>query len=621
MKRFIPLFFSALLAAPASAQFIGTGNNFNDATDEIGIARNGTAEGYATPASVLAWVQANVTFPDDLFLASAAMNGDTLELTMSDASVIPVDLSQFDDTAAIAAVQAALTAHIAADLDTDPTNELYDDTALQADADAAQAAADAAQADIDAHIAADLDTDPTNELYDDTAVNAAVAAAQTSADDAQADIDAHVLADADTDVTNELGGLVIAADGTVSYDADGNADLAATDMATQAELDAIATAEDDVDLTADNAADTLTWVGEDSGSFTPAGIATNAGDIADNATDIAANTAAIAADTDGDPANELGGLTIAADGTLSYDADGNADAAAVDMATQAELDAAADTDVSAVSGAYIAATNQITVTVTEDGTNVTSAPIQLPTETTASITAIAGLTDANRGLDLPEANKPRNRAATLAEVDQANATDVGLNLFSLEALITNRAAEEAAGASGMMNSDGSLGFGYRVLGPTGWSTTTNGAMTTNINVDTTPNFVVPAPDYAGQHVVLNFGGGLAAQNSANLTVAGGGTFSGVFRKTDQSIRSGNDLTLQARSGEAVTLVAFNASVWRVVDHNYGQFSGVDWHENLDGTLTVSGNLPINPAAFPAFTTFPTDCADNGTTYICTGGLF
>lgn len=68
----------------------------------------------------------------------------------------------------------------------------------------------------------------------------------------------------------------------------------------------------DVDITPDDANNTLTWVGEDAGTFTPAGIAENASDIADH----------IAADNDVSEVNELGDLSITGD-ILQYDSDGD----------------------------------------------------------------------------------------------------------------------------------------------------------------------------------------------------------------------------------------------------------------------------------------------------------
>lgn len=157
MKKLIYMAATAAFFAPdAFAQSIGTGNTFDPARDEIGIARDGTFEGYGTAASVLEWVQ------DNTDLTAVEMPNGNTELRTSRGVLVwtHVPSVPFDPSAlqaAIGANAADIAAHIAADLDTDPTNELYDDTAVVADI------ADNA-ADIAAHVAGDADTDATNEI-------------------------------------------------------------------------------------------------------------------------------------------------------------------------------------------------------------------------------------------------------------------------------------------------------------------------------------------------------------------------------------------------------------------------------------------------------------------------
>ncbi len=130
MKRFYHMR-ALLLAATAAlaltpsayAQVIGTGNSFDAGRDQIGIVRDGTFEGYATPASLLTWVQTNITFPPDCYPTSASLVGTTLQIGMSLGPTLAVDLSSLDESAAVMAVQNSLNAHVAADLDLDPTNE------------------------------------------------------------------------------------------------------------------------------------------------------------------------------------------------------------------------------------------------------------------------------------------------------------------------------------------------------------------------------------------------------------------------------------------------------------------------------------------------------------------
>lgn len=144
-------------------------------------------------------------------------------------------------------------------------------------------------ADADAIVAASGGVTAEDVSYDNTGSGATATDVQDALDEAFAAIGA----DADTDATNELGGLTVAANGTMAYDPTGNAGVAGVDLATQAELDAA--------------------------------------------------IAGLPADPDENVSNELGGLTVDAAGVLAYDPVGNAALAATDMASQAELDALATT--------------------------------------------------------------------------------------------------------------------------------------------------------------------------------------------------------------------------------------------------------------------------------------
>ncbi|MCB9332173.1 MAG: DUF4082 domain-containing protein [Lewinellaceae bacterium] len=139
-------------------------------------------------------------------------------LTLSNGGT--VDLSGLDPATA----QAAIDAHIAADLDTDPTNEIQ---AISYNAvtkiltlsnggtvDLSGLDPAATQAAIDAHIDADGDLDPTNEIqaisYDagtkilTLSNGGTVDLSDLDPATAQAAIDAHIAADLDTDPTNEI---------------------------------------------------------------------------------------------------------------------------------------------------------------------------------------------------------------------------------------------------------------------------------------------------------------------------------------------------------------------------------------------------------------------------------
>ncbi|CAA6800808.1 MAG: Unknown protein [uncultured Sulfurovum sp.] len=63
---------------------------------------------------------------DDQQITDFSLTGNVLSLTLEDGGTQTVDLSDLNDTASIAAVQAALAAHITLDTDTDETNELQD---------------------------------------------------------------------------------------------------------------------------------------------------------------------------------------------------------------------------------------------------------------------------------------------------------------------------------------------------------------------------------------------------------------------------------------------------------------------------------------------------------------
>lgn len=168
------------------------------------------------------------TVDTDTF-ATGVDNGDgTVTVTLADGTAYTFAIGPHTvDTDTFATIDAA---GVVTNADGSPGPDLAlqsdivadDDTALQALADANAAAIAALDPSASAP---DGDTDPTNELYDDTAVLAATAANAVA-----------IAAIAPEDPANELGGLVIAADGTTSYDPTGNAAQAAVDMATQAEL-------------------------------------------------------------------------------------------------------------------------------------------------------------------------------------------------------------------------------------------------------------------------------------------------------------------------------------------------------------------------------------------------
>lgn len=149
---------AAIVSNPAdgSYDFVITTNADGSQT----IVAPGGANFLVPAGSTLVGTVLTTSDGNSIDLATLDTDTDTFVVIAADGTVTNADGTTGTDLAS----QAELDAHVAADLDTDPSNELYDDSAVVADV-----AANAAS--IAAHLAADLDTDATNE------VNTAAAAA------------------------------------------------------------------------------------------------------------------------------------------------------------------------------------------------------------------------------------------------------------------------------------------------------------------------------------------------------------------------------------------------------------------------------------------------------------
>jgi len=78
-------------------------------------------------AGTASWIPiSTIQGTDNQQLQSFILNGSDLNLTLQNGGSVSVNLSDFNNSTAIAAVQSILQTHIAADLDTNPTNEIQD---------------------------------------------------------------------------------------------------------------------------------------------------------------------------------------------------------------------------------------------------------------------------------------------------------------------------------------------------------------------------------------------------------------------------------------------------------------------------------------------------------------
>ena len=93
--------------------------HYDTATQILKITNNGAA----TDVNLSALNNAG---SDNQQLQSFTLTGNDLNLTLEDGGSVSVDLSDLNDSSAIATVQSTLNTHVIADLDTNPTNEIQD---------------------------------------------------------------------------------------------------------------------------------------------------------------------------------------------------------------------------------------------------------------------------------------------------------------------------------------------------------------------------------------------------------------------------------------------------------------------------------------------------------------
>ena len=304
----------------------------NEAANTVMI---GDADGTASWADISALQNGINT--DDQALQDFNLTDNILSIALEDGGTLTVDLSALNNAAAVTAVQANLDTHLANDGDTDATNELNTNVALNGTTLEVTDAGGTQGADLDTTFATDAelsalattvgndgDTNASNELQDLTltdttlsiengndvnlgdtfATNTAVNALATT-----------VANDADTDPANEvntqltLNGTALEitdSAGTLSQDLNGT-------FATDAELSALATTVgNDGDTDATNELNTNVALNGTTLEVTDAG-GTQGTDLditfATDAETSAAIVASAALDLDKDPANEIQTIT------------------------------------------------------------------------------------------------------------------------------------------------------------------------------------------------------------------------------------------------------------------------------------------------------------------------
>lgn len=244
---------------------------------------------------------------------------------------------------------------------------------------------------------------------------------------------------------------------------------------------------------------------------------------------------------------------------------------------------------------------------------------------------ITQLTAAGYGLSRGQWDKPPGRAALFSEVTDPNAVAAEWNIRALQRVVTNRAiaSEDAAGARGVTNTDGTNGFYHRLRLQPGATLVLddNGAMENLGGTD--PIVTIPElPRYNGQILAIRNGQFIPPFTAKIIQAPPGGSIIGKGRDpVTLDIRVDSWQQILLYPWEMVTLVGDNLA-WDVESttvspskpapggaSNYLHSSHsnvptptnpalINWAYELDGTVTIWGALPVNTAAFPAFTIFP-----------------
>lgn len=222
-------------------------------------------------------------------------------------------------------------------------------------------------------------------------------------------------------------------------------------------------------------------------------------------------------------------------------------------------------------------------------------------------------------------DKADTLAAPIADITGAD-TGLAVAYSSMPALFSNAAAEGLP--SGMMNSDGSLGWFTRRVTVTGAGTgnqmterQTNGAWY-RITAASGAGFVLPEAVYPGQTMYLSgvysprtytveSKTGASVRGRARWTRIGGAAQSATPPVTNTGTTTDNEFTLN--QGDMYFLLCVLPGVWEIYPLSIAPYIGTNWHEESDGTISVWGASPYNPAAFPAFATPPV-IVDDGTNF-------
>ncbi|MDB4461444.1 hypothetical protein N9043_00690 [bacterium] len=279
-----------------------------------------------------------------------------------------------------------------------------------------------------------------------------------------------------------------------------------------------------------------------------------------------------------------------------------------------------------------------TIELPADDENTTNTSLALSAETPVLLeltdsdgnTLDVDLTPAICGLSLDACNRltryALNRANTVSETSAGDGKAVDFG--STEFLTTNRAAEAAAG---VRNPDGRLGYASHLLQSNGTSEDIstwdyNGAfyvlsniIISNPDIPDSLGYSLAPPKYNGQRLELWQSGSYLQEFL--LKVEGG--IQGIIRNpsTGAIYRSDVVTSCLMRGDESISLVGYFGR-WLVEDFHYYLKSGDGWRENEDGTVTIDPTpSPINPAAYPSFSEFPSIIDGVNGMSIASGGKY
>lgn len=286
-----------------------------------------------------------------------------------------------------------------------------------------------------------------------------------------------------------------------------------------------------------------------------------------------------------------------------------------------------DTDITSSSLSYNVNTNSLQVNITENGNTIVGNIVELPKDGFVG-DLVDGNIPANNQWGLSARNLAINHSSSgvsnptlLLNTPESRNRDLSPSSV-VSGLFDSAIHGSVGGLIGIRNSDGSFGNFSRLLisGQEAFATDFFNGSWINYNTEDGNNFNIGAPKYNGHVVQITMNG--AATSSMSVTNTGGsfiGNYRDVSNGAINDIFVGGTTSMWLRGTEAVTLRGLGTT-WIVTESNYNLLHGQGWRELADGTISGEGNLPFNPAVFPAFTTAPiivTDTA-NGT-FMFSGG--